>query len=56
MTKMSNSGAIADHHTTPQHRAETAYLKTLNVVMTIPGRAGVRALLIKPEPREPLFR
>jgi hypothetical protein len=43
MTEVFSGGAIADHHATAQHRAETAYLRTLNVVMTIPGGAGVRA-------------
>jgi len=40
MTEMSSSAAIADYHTTLQCSARTASLKTLNVVMTIPGEGG----------------
>jgi hypothetical protein len=28
MTEVSSGGAIADHHATSQHRAETAYPKS----------------------------
>ena len=52
MTEVSSGGAIADHHATPQqHRAGTAYLRSLTVVMTMPGGkgggGGVRAVLIR---------
>jgi hypothetical protein len=40
MTEVSSSGAIADHHTTLQYRAGTAYPRTLNVVIAIPGGGG----------------
>jgi hypothetical protein len=41
MTEVSSGGAIADHHATPQqHRAGTAYLRSLTVVMTILGGGG----------------
>jgi hypothetical protein len=45
MTEVSSSDAIAEHHAMAQHRAETAYLRTLNVVMTMPDRAGVSSYL-----------
>jgi len=40
MTEVSSGGAIADYHATPQYSAGTAYLGTLNVVLTIPGEGG----------------
>jgi hypothetical protein len=50
MTEVSSGGAIADHHATlQQHRAGTAYLRSLTVVMTMPGGkgGGFRAVLIR---------
>jgi hypothetical protein len=40
ITEASSDGAIADHHATPQYSAGTAYLRTLNVVMTTSGEGG----------------
>jgi hypothetical protein len=48
MTEVSSGGAIAGHHATPeQHRAGTAYLRSLTVVIAILGGGGVRAVLIR---------
>jgi hypothetical protein len=53
MTEVSSNDTIADHHAATQ-RTEVAYLWTLNVVTTMPGGGGVRALLIRLKPRKPL--